>query len=195
MSLDITVYTRQLGDDLIPKIQRRLNDFEMTCEIYPNFSFGEQTGFLPFKFKLTNPPFEVLRDKWLTSGFELYIDDFNFEEEKKKVQTKPSFMDKLTGKKLPERPLVNETIDARLKDSKKTVSFVWHVADSFELRFASLTSAILTELTDGVCTYSADNIWYDNEGFIEKTWSEIQEYENTILKERDLKFHEFEKWD
>jgi hypothetical protein len=195
MSLDITVYTRQLRDDLVPKIQRRLNDFEMTCEIYPNFSFDEQTGFLPFKFKLTNPPFTVLRDKWLTSGFELYIDDFNFEEEKKKVQPKPSFMNKLTGKKLPETPLVNETIDARLTDCKKAVSFVWHVADSFELRFASLTSAILTELTDGVCTYSADNIWYDNEGFVEKTWSEIKEYENTILKERDLKFHEFEKWE
>jgi hypothetical protein len=104
-------------------------------------------------------------------------------------------MDKLTGKKLPEKPLVNETIDTRLKDCKKAVSFVWHVADSFELRFASLTSAILTELTDGVCTYSADNIWYDNEGFIEKTWNEIKEYESTILKERDLKFHEFEKWE
>jgi len=86
MSLDITVYTRQLGDELIPEIQRRLNDFEMICEIDPKFSFSDQTGFLPFKFKLTNPPFAVLRDKWLKSGFELYIDNFNFEEEKKKVQ-------------------------------------------------------------------------------------------------------------
>jgi hypothetical protein len=195
MSLDITVFSRQLGDDLIPKIQRRLNDFEMICEIYPNFSFNEHAGFLPFKFKLTNPPFEVLRDKWLTCGFELYIDDFDFEAEKRKVQTKRSFMDKLTGKKYPERPLENESIDLRLKDCKKSVMFVWHVADSFELRFASLTSAILTELTDGVCTYSSDNIWYDNKGFVEKTWSEIKEYENTLLKERDLKFHEFEKWD
>ena len=69
MSLDITVYTRQLSDDLIPKIQRRLNDFEMTCEIHPEFSFAGQTGFLPFKFQLTNPPFEILRNKALTSGF------------------------------------------------------------------------------------------------------------------------------
>ena len=91
--------------------------------------------------------------------------------------------------------MVNETIDKRLKDCNKAISFVWHVADSFELRFASLTSAVLTELIDGVCTYSADNIWYDNDGFVEKTWSEIKEYETTILTERDLKFHEFEKWE
>ena len=94
-----------------------------------------------------------------------------------------------------EKPLVNSDIDARLINCKKAVSFVYHLVDSFEFRFASLTSAILTELTDGVCTYSADNIWYNNAGFVERTWSEIREYENTLLKERDLKFHEFEKWD
>lgn len=129
------------------------------------------------------------------SGFELYIDDFDFEEEKKKVQPKPSFLDKLTGKKLPDQPLVNEDVDKRLKDCKKVTSFVWHAADSFEVRFASLASAILTELTNGVCSYPADNIWYDNNGFVEKTWNEIKEYETTHLKERDLVFHEFEKWD
>jgi hypothetical protein len=195
MSLDITVYTRQLSDDLIPKIQKRLNDFEMTCEIDPKFSFKDQTGFVSFKFRLTNPPFEKLRDKVLMSGFELYIDDFDFEQEKKKVQPKPSFMDKVTGKKLSERPLANEDVDKRLKDCKKVVSFVWHAADSFELRFASLASAILTELTNGVCSYPADNIWYDNTGFVEKTWNEIKEYETTLLKEGDLAFHEFKKWD
>ena len=194
MSLDITVYTRQLSDDLIPKIQKRLNDFEMTCEIHPEFSFADQTGFLPFKFQLTNPPFEILRNKILTTGFELYIEDFDFELEKSKVQPKPSLMDKLTGKKLPGRPLVSEEIDKRLRDCKKVVSFVWHVTDSFELRFASLVSAILTELTNGVCTYPADNIWYDNEGFVETTWQEMKDYETNLLKERDLKFHEFEKW-
>ena len=195
MSLDITVYTRQLSDDLIPKIQKRLNDFEMTCEIHPKFSFNDQTGFLPFKFQLTNPPFEKLRDKKLMSGFELYIEDFDFEEEKKKVQPKPSFMDKVTGKKLPGKPLVDNEIDKRLRECKKVISFVWHAADSFEVRFASLASSILTELTNGVCSYPADNIWYDNEGFVEKTWSEIREYETTHLKEKDLVFHEFEKWD
>ncbi|MFZ6012608.1 MAG: hypothetical protein ACOYXT_19850 [Bacteroidota bacterium] len=195
MSLDIIVYTRELSNDLIPKIQKRLNDFEMICELHPKFSFSDQTGFLPFKFQLTNPPFEKLRNKTLMSGFELYIDDFDFEEERKKAQPKPRFINKLTGRRLPDRPLVDSEIDKRLKDCKKIMSSVWHAMDSFEVRFASLTSAILTELTNGVCSYPADNIWYDNEGFVEKTWKEIKEYETAHLKERDLVFHQFEKWD
>jgi hypothetical protein len=194
MSLDIKVYTRELSDDLIPKIQRRLNEFEMTCEIHPRFSFSNQTGFLPFKFQLIIPPFEKLRNKTLLSGFELYIHDFDFGNERKKVQPIPTLLDKLTGKKLLSRPLVNNEIDKRLKDCRKTLSFVWHAADSFEVRFALLVSAILTELTNGVCTYPADGIWYDNEGFVTKTWSEVKEYETIHLKERDLVFHEFEKW-
>jgi hypothetical protein len=194
MSLDITVYTRDISDDLIPKIQRRLNDFEMICEMYPEFSFKEQTGFLSFKFQLTNPPFEILRDKVLTSGFELYIDDFDLENEKARSRSKLGLFQKFLGGKIAEKPLVSDSVDKRLKDCTKMVSFVWHVADSFEVRFASLTSAILTELTNGVCTYSADNIWYDNESFVEKTWIEIKEYETTLLKEKDLKFREFDRW-
>jgi hypothetical protein len=195
MSLDIIVYTKQLSDDYIPKIVKRLNDFEMVCEANPDCSFNEQTGFLPFKFRLTNPPFPILKDKELITGFELYISDFDLEDEKQKAKPKQGFIDKLLGKKQPDNPLFTADIDNRLKESKKMVSFVWHVADSFELRFASLASAILTELTDGVCTYPADDIWYENENFVEKTWQEIKDYETTLLKERDLKFHEFKGWD
>jgi hypothetical protein len=195
MSLEITVYTKQLSDDYIPKIIKRLNDFEMICETHPSFSFNDQTGFLPFKYRLTNPPFPILKDKELITGFELYISDFDLEQEKQKAKPKQNFIDKLLGKKQPDQPLFTTDIDNRLKDCKKAISFVWHVADSFELRFASLTSAILTELTDGVCTYPADDIWYENENFTEKTWQEIKEYETTLLKERDLNFHEFKGWD
>jgi hypothetical protein len=48
-------------------------------------------------------------------------------------------------------------------------------------------------LTNGVCTYSHD-IWYRNENLVENAWREIKEYESALLKEKDLKFHEFEKW-
>ena len=193
MSLDLQVYTNKISDDLIPKIVSRLNTFEMICEVHPDFSFDNQTGYLPFKFQLTNPPFSILKGKTLTSGFELYIDDFDIEKEKQKLKPKQGFIDKLLGKK-QDKPFVSLEIDNRIKNFKKVVSFVWHVGDSFELRFASLTSAILTEFTNGVCCYPADGIWYDNENFVEKTWQEIKEYETTLLKERDLKFHEFENW-
>jgi hypothetical protein len=190
MSLDISVYTKQLSDQLIPKMQARLNDFEMACEIHPEFSFTDQNGFLPFKFRLTSPPFDILRNKILTCGFELFINKFDLAEEKSK--RKQRLFNRLL-QRATTQPLVTNEIDDRLIDCKYDVSFVWHSVDSFEFRFASLTSAILTELTNGVCTYSHD-IWYRNENLVENAWREIKEYESSLLKEKDLKFHEFEKW-
>jgi hypothetical protein len=193
MSLDINVYTKTLSDDLIPKIIKRLNDYEMVVEVHPDFSFDDQTGFLPFKFRLTNPHLEILKNKELSSGFELYIDDFDLIKAKEELKPKLGFFDKLRGKKQEEIPFASPEIEERLKYCKKITSFVWHAGDSFELRFASLTSAILTELTDGVCTYPADDIWYDNKNIVDEAFKEVKAYERT-LKERDIEFHEFEKW-
>ena len=193
MSLDINVYCKQLSDDLIPKIVKRLNDFEMVVEVHPEFSFSDQTGFLPFKFRLTNPHLNILIGKELKSGFELYIDDFDLQTAKEDLKPKLSFFDKLLGKKQPDIPFASVEIENRLKDCKKVVTFVWHAGDSFELRFASLTSAILTELTNGVCTYPADDIWYDNKNIVDEAFKEIKEYEQT-LKEKDLDFMMFDQW-
>ncbi|WP_114783703.1 hypothetical protein [Botryobacter ruber] len=194
MSLDINVYTRDLTDDLIPKIVKRLNDYEMVVEAHPDFSFGNQTGFLPFKFRLQKPPLDILKNKNLISGFELYIDDFNLQEEKQKLKPKLSFFDKLKGKKITEVQFASPEIEGKLKNYDKVVTFVWHSSDSFELRFASLTSAILTELTNGICSYPADNIWYDTESIVEKAYKEIKEYEQSLNK-KEIKYHEFEDWE
>ena len=86
-----------------------------------------------------------------------------------------------------------ELFSEKMRFWPSLVAFVWHSGDSFELRFASLTSAILTELTDGVCTYPADNIWYDNENIADEAFKEIKAYEQT-LKEKDIEFQVFEKW-
>ncbi|WP_266205435.1 hypothetical protein [Pontibacter kalidii] len=193
MSLDINVYTKNLSDNIIPQIVKRLNDYEMVVEVHPDFSFDDQTGFLPFKFRLTNPPLDVLNDKALISGFELYIDDFNLQEEKEKLKPKLSFIDKLKGKKTIEIPFASPEIEDRLKNYDKVITFVWHAGDSFELRFASLTSAILTELTNGICYYPADDIWYETKGIVEETYKEIRAYEQS-LKGKEIKYHEFEEW-
>ena len=180
MSLDIIVYCKQLSDDLIPKIVKRLNDYEMVVEVHPEFSFSDQTGFLPFKFKLTKPHLNILKEKELKSGFELYIEDFDLQSAKENLKPKLGFFDKLLGKKQPEIPFASEDIEKRLMECKKVVTFIWHAGDSFELRFASLTSAILTELTNGVCTYPADDIWYDNKNIVDEAFKEIKEYEQTL---------------
>ena len=50
MSLDINVYTKTLSDDLIPKIVKRLNDYEMVVEVHPDFSFNDQQVFFLLSF-------------------------------------------------------------------------------------------------------------------------------------------------
>jgi hypothetical protein len=193
MSLDIKVYCRQLSDDLIPQIVKRLNDYDMVVEVYPDFSFNDYSGFLPFKFQLTKPHLDMLKGKELKSGFELYIDDFNLTSETQALRPKLSFFNKLLGQKQPDVQFASPDIEKLLQVCNKVASFVWHSGDSFELRFASLTSAILTELTNGVCTYPADDIWYDNKNIVEEGYKEVCDYERT-LTEKNIQFHEFDEW-
>ena len=195
MSLDLNVYCKNLSADLVPKIVKRLNDFDMVVEVHPDFKLDQEsdTGFVPFKFRLKNPYFDKLKDIDFKSGFEIYIDDFDLQKAKEDLKPKPSFFDKLLGKKQPDVEFAKPEIEKRLKDCNKVVTFVWHSSDTFELRFASMTSAILTELTNGVCCYPADDIWYENKNIVEEAHKEASEYEKSI-KEKDFEFHEFDEW-
>lgn len=179
---------------MIPKIMKRLNDFDMIVSVHPDFKFDadNDSGFLPFKFRLTDPYFEILKDKELKSGFELYIDEFDLQREKENLKPKLSFFDKIRSKKQKEIPYATPEIETRLADCKIAVSFVWHASDSFAFRFASLTSAILTELTNGVCSYE-DETWYENENIVDTTFKEVIKYEESLKKEK-LDFMEFDKW-
>ena len=69
MSLDLNVYVEKIEDEIIPKWINRLNQFDMDCEIHPDFSFNDHSGFLPFKIKLKDPINKELADKILISGF------------------------------------------------------------------------------------------------------------------------------
>ena len=195
MSLDLNVYCKNLSADLVPKIVKRLNDFDMVVEVHPHFKLDQEhdTGFVPFKFRLKNPYFDKLRDIDLKSGFEIYIDDFDLQKAKDELKPKLSFFDRLLGKKPPEIEFAKPEIESRLKPCKKVVNFVWHSGDTFELRFASMTSAILAELTNGICCYPADDIWYDNANIVEDAFKEATDYERSI-KEKDFDFHEFDEW-
>lgn len=195
MSLEIKVYCNQLSADLVPKMLKRLNDYDMIAEVHPDFRFSEQTdtGFVPFKFRLKHPHLEILNGKTLKSGFELFIEDFDLAKEKAALLPKQSFLDRLRGKKQESAAFARPEIEARLQDCKMAVSFVWHAGDSFELRFASLTSAVLAELTNGVCQYPADDIWYDNDHIVDKAFQELLAYEQS-LPESEIEFYEFDKW-
>lgn len=194
MSLAFKVYCKKVSKDMIPKIIKRLNDFDMVASVHPDFRFDaeEDSGFLPFKFRFKNPAFNSLKDKDLKSGFEFYMEEFDLQKTKENLKPKLSFLNKLLSKKKPEVPFATPEIEDRLKECKIVVSFVWHASDSFELRFASLTSAILTELTNGVCSYE-DETWYENKNVVDKAFQEVIEYEQT-LTEAELDFMEFDEW-
>ena len=195
MSLSFVVYCNEVSPNLVPKLMKRLNDFDMVAEVHPDFRFDQESdsGFLPFKFQLKNPHHDMLRGKELKSGFELYIEDFDLGEEKESLKPKPGFFDRLRGKKPVEVAFAPPEIEGRLKNYKKAVSFVWHAGDSFQFRFAALTSAILTELTRGICCYTGDDIWYDTENIVNVLFKETIEYEQS-LSEEEIDYQEFDRW-
>jgi len=120
MSMEFHVHLNVISDDIIPAIIDELNKFEMACEVHPDFLFSTQSGFLPFKFRLSEPRLAILKDKDLMTGFELYIEDFDPEE-----------ADWFSPEDL-----------TRLKQFHKTVTIRFSAFDSFQLRFADLTSAV-----------------------------------------------------
>ena len=193
MSVDLHVYSEQFSDGLIPILTKRLNEYEMVVEVHPDFSFTNQAGFLPFKFLLTNSSFGILKDVPLISGFELYIDDFDLQTEKEDLNAEPSFFNKLLGKRKEEIPFASPEVEQRLKNCKKVANFNWHASDTFENRFALLTSAILTELTQGICYNPQDDLWCDSKDIVDNIYKEVKQIEQS-LKEGELLFHEFEGW-
>ncbi len=193
MSLDINLYVEKIDDSLIPLWIEKMNQLEMKCEIHPEFSFKNHSGFLPFKIKLYDSQHqELVKDDFMT-GFEFYIDDFNFEHEIEKRKPKKGLLDKLFRKKTPKLYYAGPEIDDKLKECKKMLSFVWGTADTFELRMALLSSAVLTVITNGVCCYPVDDIWYDNNTIVKNFLNDVMEYENS-LKSKELKLHKFDKW-
>lgn len=195
MSQSIDVYCRELSAALVPKILKRLNDYDMKVEVHPDFALSQEndSGFVPFKFQLETPFFDKLNNKVLKSGFEIYISDFDFQKVKADIQPKPSFFEKLIGKKPREVAFARPEFEKRLQQCKKQVSFVWHSGDLFEYRFAFMTSAALTELTDGVCNNPAEDAWYDNRYILEQAYREVSAFEKSI-NEEDCIYHEFDNW-
>jgi len=84
-------------------------------------------------------------------------------------------------------------IDEKLKDKKYVVTFNFGIQDTFELRMASLGSATLSKITNGLCCYANDGIWYDNNNIVENALNEVSKYEISLNK-KDFRLHEFEKW-
>jgi len=187
------VYVPSIDDEIIPRWMGRINGLGMRCEIYPGFSFKSHTGFLPFRVILETAAHAKFQGTDYLTGYEFYASDFKLERELETINPKPGLFGKLFGKKRKPNCYVSQEIDRRLASCNKVLHFNWGSADTLELRMATLSSAILAEITNGVCCYPADTIWYSNERIVENTLKEVEEYEASLGTE-EWKLHRFEKW-
>jgi hypothetical protein len=102
-------------------------------------------------------------------------------------------LDKIRGKNQEEVLFGPPEVEKKLKECKKVISFVWHSGDTFEPRFATLTSAILSEVTNGIYYSPEDDIWHENDNLVAQIFDEVLEYERS-LSENEIEFIEFDEW-
>ena len=102
-------------------------------------------------------------------------------------------MGRLFGMSKPPKPYATPEIDTKLKLCSKRLTFLWGSADLFELRMATVSSAVLAEITGGISSYPADGIWYESPTATAEAVGEACAYENSV-KKKDITVHRFERW-
>lgn len=193
MSMEICAFVPNIDDSIIAKWLERMASVGMNCEIHPGFSFSTHRGFLPFKLELTHSDNKLLTKQAYLTGFEFYLEPFDLSALVEEFLPSQGMFSKLLGQKPPQVYFVNADIDERLSHCRYSLSFVWKSSDIFELRMATVSAAILAELCGGLCSFPADNIWYNNQFLVEDCVKEANDYENSF-KQQDIKLYPFTDW-
>jgi hypothetical protein len=192
MSLEIHTYVPAVDDSLIEPWLSEMKKIGMDCEIHPEVSLVSHSGFLPFKIRIQDSAHNELNGIDFLTGFEYYMGEFSLEAELEK-RLKPGGLARLFNRKQPLRPFATVKLDEKLKLCRKLLIFSWGTVDLFEVRMATVSSAILAQITGGVSSYPADGIWYDSPDAVIEALLEALSYENSLTAE-DIKVHKFEKW-
>lgn len=178
MSYDLNIYLKNISDVDKNTCISYLSKFGMDVDIYPEVDFNTHTGFLPFKFKLHNPP-KYIEDMTYLSGFEYYADIFNYNNEIETISQEDSY-------------LFDAEFDYLIKECAYVINLYISAQDSFEVRFAFLFGAYLVDCCGG--------IFIDNQSglMLAKNASEtlfplVLEYESAI-NVQTIKTHFFEAW-
>lgn len=80
-SFDLNVKIPKPDSDFIDLWRKEMEAIGLSVEFHPKFDINNQSGFLPFKIKVTDSSFTKRygNEEWI-AGFELYISDFDSEE-------------------------------------------------------------------------------------------------------------------
>lgn len=193
MSVELLVYLPELDDALIPRWIERLNELDMICDIHPDFTFKQVGGFLPFRVVLKKPLRPELGGKAFLTGFELYLDVFSLADEIAALTPRPSFWDKLRGKKPKPVFFASPEVDQKLASCTRALTFSWGTADMLELRMAALSALILAEVTGGICYDPEADTWISGKDAIIEELKEVEAFEAS-LKPEEVQLHPFEEW-
>jgi hypothetical protein len=184
--LKTLTFLRAVDETLTAPWLKRFSDLGMECELHPDFSFSNHSGFLPIQlmfreqFRGHSPSARFL------TGFELYITELDLDAQ---FPARAGVLARLFGRNIR----VSDTVDPILTKCAKQLTFRWGSSDVFELRMASLSSLILAEIGNGISYYPADNIWYERNEAVSEALLEIGEYE-AGLAEEEFHCHPFEGW-
>lgn len=200
--MDLTIYTKNLTNDLLPLIVKRFNDYGITIEFHPEFKFDidEDNGFLPVKFRL-NKGISAHYDQYdffLLSGFEIYFSLYDYIEDLKNAQEntqlKKGFFSKLFKANKPHVEFIeNEEIDNLLKSCNQYVNLHFSSRNKSELRISLLFATILIELTNGVIYDTYHGRFLNTFQALETIPIEILDYENSFSVQ-EFSVDRFEKW-
>ena len=169
MSMDLFVYTKNLSSDLIPTLAKRFADYGMTVDFHPDFQFDEEIdkGFLPIKFNISNSYITSSNhsDQDPVSGFELYFDDYNYQQEVEELSD------------ADEKYVASQELDNKLKTCNKTVSISFKAGDESEFTLSAFFATFLTELTDGIMYDPQTGKYYDGESALRFFPKSVDAYE------------------
>ena len=189
------VFSSEVDDKLIPQWLNELERHGMECEFHPDFSFTDQTGYLPIKLKILNPCHDAWINKHFLTGFEFYLDDFNLDTELKARQPKQSFWKSIFARGEPAvTPFVSKDIDSKLEKYNTQMSFVWGSSDPFALRVATISAAILAKLTGGLCTYQFEEWYPDTPETVRQFLINADGFERSLNPSKQ-EATEFDGWD
>ncbi|MCY9593959.1 hypothetical protein [Paenibacillus chitinolyticus] len=182
MGFELSVQLKGLNDKIIPAWLAEIRKFNMDVDIYPNFSFNNHSGFLPFKIVTYDCPNRSLNNIELLTGYELFV---NRIEESIKRQ---SLFTKLFSGQKQLSP-----IEKKLSEADTEVIFKISARDSFEFRIGWYSAASLALLCDGVLTDLYEGVQLEGQEMIRRAHEVVLEDER-LIKENEWRVHEFKEW-
>lgn len=185
MSLNIMIYSKSIDDSIKKRWLEELVKRGIECEIHPEFTFENQTGFLPFKCEILRKDIP-LNNRILLSGFELDVIEYIQKEEIKKQ----SIFKRIFSKNKEYREEKNNNL---MNSMKKELLFSISSQDSLEFILGMYSAAILTYLTGGILYDPQEDKYFDKENALDMADNAVNEY-ICSLKEIEWITHNFSEW-